>query len=194
MVRLRRARTRIAVLAALASLASLALVAAVTASILHHALDSQTDEGLDTLVEAIGSDIELRGLRDMSQDALRVGLESNVFEFRLEHHSAILFRGNQLLARTGDLPRVVRPAQLADLDRRGSRPFTAVEEFTGQRRICRFQVAHLSGRADGATPSPTAGDPYLVLVLALAVEDAAPGAPAGVTRIELATSWPSLFM
>ena len=151
MVRLRRARTRIAVLAALVSLASLALVAAVTASILHHALDSQTDEGLDTLVEAIGSDIELRGLQDMSEDALRVGLESNVFEFRLEHHSAILFRGSQLIARTGDIPRVVRPAQLADLDRRGPQPFTAVEEFTGQRRICRFRVAHLSGRADGAT-------------------------------------------
>jgi len=148
---LNRARVRIALLAGLVSLASLAAIAIVTRSQVRASTFERLDEALDTLVEAIGSDIELRGLQDLRQDALREGLENNAFEFRLEHHSAILFRGAELLASTGDLPRTVAARSLLDLAARSPLPFTAREEFTGQRRVCRFQVASLSGQAQGAT-------------------------------------------
>lgn len=146
-----RARVRIPLLAAVASMASLAIVALITRAVLHRWTYDQIDEELDTLVEAIGSDIELRGLQDLRQDALREGLESNIFEFRLEHHSAILFRGAEVLGRTGDLPRLVEAPHLTELAGRGTVPYTAREDFTGQGRVCRFQVARLGGRAEGAT-------------------------------------------
>ncbi|MBP7798839.1 MAG: HAMP domain-containing protein [Thermoanaerobaculaceae bacterium] len=142
---------RIPLLAAMVSLASLALVAVITRAVLHRVTYDQIDEELDTLVEAIGSDIELRGLQDLRQDALREGLESNIFEFRLEHHSAILFRGAEVLGRTGDLPQLVEAPHLAELSGRGSAPYTAHEDFTGRKQLCRFQVARLAGLADGAT-------------------------------------------
>jgi signal transduction histidine kinase len=148
---LKRARVRIALLAGVVSFVCLATVALVTRSVVRADTFDHVDDALDTLVEAIGSDIELRGLQDLRRDALREGLENNVFEFRLEHHSAILCRGTEVLASTGDLPRSVAPASLLAITTRGARPFTAREEFTGQRRICRFQVARLSGQAEGAT-------------------------------------------
>jgi signal transduction histidine kinase len=148
---LKRARVRIALLAGLVSLISLTAVAVATRSVVRAATIDRLDEALDTLVEAIASDIELRGLQDLKQDALREGLENNVFEFRLEHHSAILFRTGEILESTGDLPRKVEPRTLLALADRGPQPFTAREEFTGQRRVCRFQVARLSGQAEGAT-------------------------------------------
>jgi signal transduction histidine kinase len=151
MLHLRRARIRIAVLASLVSLASLSAIAVVTRSVVRAAMFDRLDDALDTLVEAIGSDIELRGLQDLRQDALREGLANNVFEFRLENHSAILFKGSDVLESTGDLPRKVDAESLEALARREPQPFTAREEFTGQRRICRFQVARLSGQAEGAT-------------------------------------------
>lgn len=151
MLGLHKARIRIPLVAALVALASLVGVALVTRAVLHRWTFEQIDEELDTLVEAIGSDVELRGLQDLRQDALREGLESNTFEFRLEHHSAILFRGTDVLGRTGDLPRSVETSHLTALSARGPRPFTAREDFTGQGRICRFQVSRLAGLAEGST-------------------------------------------
>ncbi len=151
MLNLKRARLRIALVAVVVSFTSLAAVAVVTRSVVRAATFDRLDEALDTLVEAIASDIELRGLQDLKQDALREGLENNTFEFRLEHHSAILFRGAEILESTGDLPRKVEPRSLLALVERGPQPFTAREEFTGQRRVCRFQVARLAGQAEGLT-------------------------------------------
>ncbi|HNX50247.1 MAG TPA: hypothetical protein PKL08_08790, partial [Thermoanaerobaculaceae bacterium] len=75
MLGLHKARIRIPLVAALVALASLVGVALVTRAVLHRWTFEQIDEELDTLVEAIGSDVELRGLQDLRQDALREGLE-----------------------------------------------------------------------------------------------------------------------
>ena len=148
---LRRARVRIPLLAALVSFASLAAIALVTRTVQRTQTFAQLDEELDTLVDAFASEIELRGLQDIHHDTLRKGLESSVLEFQLEHHSALLLRGNEVLAHTGDVSPDVKTISIAELGTLDRTPFTATETFTGRRRVCRFEGANLSDRAEGTT-------------------------------------------
>lgn len=147
----RRAGTRLPLVGALAALVSLLLLAAVTRTVVRSVAFAEIDDGLDTLAEAIGSDIELRGVEELEKDALRRGLEANTLEFRLAHHSAILCRGGEPIAHSIDLAREVTPATLAPVIGHGEEPFTAPEGFSGLRRVCRFRVTALGGRAEGAT-------------------------------------------
>ncbi|MGC8916751.1 MAG: HAMP domain-containing sensor histidine kinase [Thermoanaerobaculum sp.] len=145
------ARVRIALVAATVATLNLGVAALATHLLLRNWVFRQLDEELDTLVEAIGSDIEVRGLEDLQQDALRSGMAANTLEFKLEHHSAVLFSGRDIVAKSGDLAQPVQPKHLGFFAGRTSRPFTAPEPFSGQSRLCRFQVASLGGRAAGAT-------------------------------------------
>ena len=92
------------------------------------------------------------GLTEEERQALKAGLEANMFEFRLANHSAILFNGDVPGGADG------RPAARAGARRRSRRyrekpevPYTAVEPYSGQNRTCRFLVTHLQGKAKGAT-------------------------------------------
>jgi signal transduction histidine kinase len=147
----RKARTRIALLGALVSVIFLALLALGARSLFRKRMFADIDEELHTLAVAIGSDFELEGLAQRKREALMAGLEANTFEFRLENHSAILFSGSAPFALSGDLLRLARPVVLAPYLDRPEVPYTAVEPYSGQRRVCRFLVLKLRDRAEGAT-------------------------------------------
>ena len=89
----RHARVRIPLIGAAFAAALFVLTAIFAAHTLKKAAFQRVDEELDVLSEALSSDIEARGLEDLAAEALREGLEANTLEFRLAHHSAILFRG-----------------------------------------------------------------------------------------------------
>jgi signal transduction histidine kinase len=148
----RRARTRIAVAGAAASAVFLALLAFGARSVVRRLAFEEIDEELETLATAIGSDYELVGLPEEERQALQAGLEANMFEFRLANHSAILFNGDVPVALSGNL---LKSQQLVNVsDYRGrppDRPYTAVEHYSGQDRLCRFLVVPLQGKAKGAT-------------------------------------------
>jgi hypothetical protein len=145
----RKARTRIALLgAALSALLLLMLGIGARAVIRQRAFDD-IDEELRTLAIAVGSDFEMGGFDH--QEALGKGLEANVFEFRLHNHSAILFVGDRALAVSGDLAPPSRSFRIAPYRGRSEVPYTAVEPYSGQRRICRFLVLRLQGQGTGAT-------------------------------------------
>jgi signal transduction histidine kinase len=107
------------------------------------------DEELRTLAIAVGSDFEAEGLEH--QEALGRGLEANVFEFRLQHHSAILFQGERMLALSGDLIKSKGSLSLTPYRPHNEEPYTAVEPYSGQRRVCRFLVLKLRGNAPDGT-------------------------------------------
>jgi signal transduction histidine kinase len=143
------ARLRIAVTGALVTLVLLAIAAIVARIAIHSILLADLDEELETLSVAIGSDLELRGAAEVPHEALRAGMESNTFVYRLEHHAAVLFDDRGVIAATGDLARHARLPDLRTFARHDERSFTAREPFTGQHRICRIRVSHLGGRAAG---------------------------------------------
>jgi signal transduction histidine kinase len=146
-----RARTRIALSGALVcALFLLALALGARARIRQLAFE-EIDGELDTLSVAIGSDYELVGLKEEERQALKVGLEANMFEFRLGNHSAILFNGEVPVALTGDLLRSQERVSLVHYLERPEVPYTAIEPYSGQNRTCRFLVTHLQGKANGAT-------------------------------------------
>lgn len=145
------ARVRIPLIGAAFASVLFALTALFAGHALRQATLQRVDEELEVLTEALSSDIEARGLADLQSDALREGLEANTLEFRLAHHSAILFRSNEVVARTGDLTAPIKPEHLTTFDHAGSEPFTQVEPFTGQKRLCRFQAVSLGGLASGVT-------------------------------------------
>ncbi len=146
-----RARTRIALSGALVcALFLLALALGARAHIRKLAFE-EIDGELDTLSVAIGSDYELVGLKEEERQALKAGLEANMFEFRLANHSAILFNGDVPVALTGDLLRSQERVSLANYLERPEVPYTAIEPYSGQNRTCRFLVTHLQGKAKGAT-------------------------------------------
>jgi len=149
--RFRNARTRIAATGALLTFALLALAALIARTALHAILLGDLDEELDTLSVAVASVNKLRGVAELPHEALRAGMESNTFVYRLEHHAAVLFDDRGVIAATGDLARHARLPDLRTLANHNEQPFTAREPFTGQRRICRFRVAHLGGKAAGTT-------------------------------------------
>ena len=146
-----RARTRIALSGALVcALFLLALALGARARIRQLAFE-EIDGELDTLSVAIGSDYELVGLKEEERQALKAGLEANMFEFRLGNHSAILFNGEVPVALTGDLLRSQERVSLVHYLERPEVPYTAIEPYSGQNRTCRFLVTHLQGKARGAT-------------------------------------------
>jgi hypothetical protein len=85
------------------------------------------------------------------RQALKAGLEANMFEFRLANHSAILFNGEVPVALTGDLLRTEEKVVLTPYLDRPEVPYTAIEPYSGQHRTCRILVTHLQGKAKGAT-------------------------------------------
>jgi signal transduction histidine kinase len=146
-----RARTRIALAGALVTALFLAALALGARTLIRKLAFEEIDGELDTLSVAIGSDYELVGLSEEERQALKAGLEANMFEFRLANHSAILFNGDVPVALTGDLLRTQEKVALAPYLDRPEIPYTAVEPYSGQHRICRFLVTHLQGKAKGAT-------------------------------------------
>ncbi len=144
-------RTRLAISGALLSALFLTLLAWGTRSSVRSTTFADIDEELYTLSVALGSSFELEGLEESKRDTLKAGLEVNAFEFRLANHSAILFRGDEPVAASGNLLKTRLPGGISPYRDRPEVPFTAIEPYTGQNRTCRFLVTHLQGKARGAT-------------------------------------------
>ena len=152
LLRFRRARTRLAISGALLSALFLGALAVVTRSVIRSMAFSDIDEELFTLSVALGSSFELEGLEEARRDTLKAGLEANAFEFRLANHSAIVFRGNDPVAASGNLLREGTLAGgFAPYRDRPEAPYTAIEPYSGQNRTCRFLVTRLGGKAKGST-------------------------------------------
>jgi signal transduction histidine kinase len=149
--RLDRARVRIGLSGAVVSAVFLSALALGARSVIRQLAFQEIDSELDTLAVAIGSDYELIGLPEEERQALKSGLEANSFEFRLANHSAILFNGDVPVALTGNLLPAQANVSIAPYKNRPEVPYTAVEPYSGQNRICRFLVVHLQGKAKGAT-------------------------------------------
>jgi signal transduction histidine kinase len=149
--RLEKARARLAFSGALLSALFLGLLALGTRSLIRSMTFSDIDDELYTLAAALGSSFELEGLEESKRDTLKAGLEANAFEFRLANHSAILFRGDVPVFASGNLLKAALPGGIIPYRDRPEVPYTAIEPYSGQRRICRFLVTHLGGKARGAT-------------------------------------------
>jgi signal transduction histidine kinase len=149
--RFERARTRIALSGALATALFLAALAIGARTLIRRLAFEEVDGELETLATAIGSDYELVGLPEEERQALKSGLEANAFEFRLANHSAILFNDEVPVALTGNLFPSQASVSIVPYRNRPEAPYTEVEPYSGQRRICRFLVLHLQGKARGAT-------------------------------------------
>ncbi|HYV42058.1 MAG TPA: ATP-binding protein [Thermoanaerobaculia bacterium] len=148
---LEKARARLALSGALLSALFLGLLALGTRSLIREKTFNDIDEELYTLAVALGSSFELEGLVESKRDTLRAGLEANAFEFRLANHSAILFRGDVPVAASGNLLKQALPGGIVPYKDRPEVPYTAVEPYSGQRRVCRFLVTHLQQKAKGST-------------------------------------------
>ena len=146
-----KSRTRIALSGAGLSALFLLLLALGTRSIVRSTTFADIDEELYTLAAAVGSSFELEGLEEARRDTLRAGLEANAFEFRLANHSAILFKGDAPVALSGNLLGASPRVDLSPYRDKPETPYTAIEPYSGQGRVCRFLVTRLSGRAGGAT-------------------------------------------
>lgn len=149
LLRPRRARTRIALAGAALSAVLLFAVALGARTTIRELTFRDIDEELRTLAIAVGSEFEVEGLEP--QEALGKGIAANVFEFRLQNHSAILFQGDRMLALSGDLLRSLSSLSFDLYRAHSEEPYTAVEPYSGQRRLCRFLVLHLRGKATGGT-------------------------------------------
>jgi len=151
MLPFRKARSRIVAIGTLATLLVLTAFALAVAEAARRITFDNLDDELETLSVAIASDLEARGVADMSHESLRAGLETNTLVYRLEHHSAVLFDPRGIIAASGDIGRRAQHPTLVAFTRRDERPFTAIEPFTPQHRLCRFRVTHLQQQASGAT-------------------------------------------
>ena len=127
------------------------LLAWTARSIVRSTTFEDIDDELYTLAVALGSSFELEGLEESVRDALKLGLEKNLFEFKLANHSVILFLGDKPVALSGNLLETSLPVTYEPYRERPEVPFTMVEPYSGQNRTCRFLVTHLTGRAKGAT-------------------------------------------
>ena len=126
----RRARTRIALAGGILSAGLLLAVAVGARTTIRELTFRDIDEELRTLAIAVGSEFEVEGMA--RQEALGKGLEANVFEFRLQNHSAILFEGEKMLALSGDLPRSRSSVSFAPYRARTEQPYTGIEPYSGQ--------------------------------------------------------------
>ncbi len=146
-----RARTRLAISGALLCALFLSLLAWGARTSVRAKTYADIDEELYTLAVALGSSFELEGLEESKRDTLKAGLEVNAFEFRLSNHSAILFREDTPVAASGNLLKTRLPGGISPYRDRPEVPYSAVEPYSGQNRMCRFLVTHLQGKAHGAT-------------------------------------------
>ncbi|MEP7133139.1 MAG: ATP-binding protein, partial [Acidobacteriota bacterium] len=146
-----RARTRLAISGALLCALFLSLLAWGARTSVRAKTYADIDEELYTLAVALGSSFELEGLEESKRDTLKAGLEVNAFEFRLANHSAILFREDTPVAASGNLLKTRLPGGISPYRERPEVPYSAVEPYSGQNRMCRFLVTHLQGKAHGAT-------------------------------------------
>jgi len=151
LARFERARTRLALTGALLCALFLALLAWTARSIVRSTTFADIDEELYTLSVALGSSFEIEGVEESVRDALRHGLEANLFEFKLANHSVILFLADRPVAVSGNLLKTTLPGGFEPYRDKPEVPYTAVEPYSGQNRTCRFLVTHLGGRARGAT-------------------------------------------
>ncbi len=151
LLRFEKARTRLALSGALLCALFLALLALTTRTLIRSMTFADIDEELYTLAVALGSSFELEGLEEARRDTLKAGLEANAFEFKLANHSAILFKGETPVALSGNLLRTRLPGGIEPYRGRPEAPYTAVEPYSGQHRVCRFLVTRLAGNAKGAT-------------------------------------------
>lgn len=151
MPRLERARTRLALTGALLCALFLVLLAWTARSIVRSTTFEDIDDELYTLAVALGSSFELEGVEESVRDALKLGLDKNLFEFKLANHSVILFLGDKPVALSGNLLETSLSVTFEPYRERPEVPFTMVEPYSGQNRTCRFLVTHLAGRARGAT-------------------------------------------
>lgn len=151
LARFERARTRLALTGALLSALFLALLAWTARSIVRSTTFEDIDEEFYTLSVALGSSFELEGVEESVRDALKLGLEANLFEFKLANHSVILFLAEKPVAVSGNLLKTALPGGFEPYRDKPEVPYTAVEPYSGQNRTCRFLVTHLGGRAKGAT-------------------------------------------
>jgi signal transduction histidine kinase len=151
LLRLEKARERLALSGALLSALFLGLLAFGARSLIREKTFNDIDEELYTLAVALGSSFELEGLMESKRDTLKAGLEANAFEFRLANHSAILFQGDTPVAASGNLLKQALPGGIIPYKDRPEVPYTAVEPYSGQRRMCRFLVTHLQQKAKGST-------------------------------------------
>jgi signal transduction histidine kinase len=149
--RFERARTRLAISGALLSALFLSALAWGTRTAVRNRTFADIDDELYTLAIALGSSFELEGLEESKRDTLKAGLEANAFEFRLANHSAILFRGDDPVSASGNLLKTRLPGGIGPYRDRPEVPYTAIEPYSGQNRICRFLVTHLQGKARGST-------------------------------------------
>jgi signal transduction histidine kinase len=149
--RLERARTRLALTGALLCALFLVLLAWTARSVVRSTTFEDIDEELYTLAVALGSSFELEGVEESVRDALKLGLDANLFEFKLANHSVILFLDEKPVAMSGNLLKTTQPVGFVPYRDKPEAPYTAVEPYSGQSRTCRFLVTHLSGRAHGAT-------------------------------------------
>jgi signal transduction histidine kinase len=150
-LRLEKARARLAFSGALLSALFLGLLALGTRSVIRSMTFTDIDEELYTLAVALGSSFELEGLEESKRDTLKAGLEANAFEFKLANHSAILFRGDVPVAASGNLLKQALPGGIVPYKDRPEVPYTAVEPYSGQNRMCRFLVTRLGQKAAGST-------------------------------------------
>jgi two-component system OmpR family sensor kinase len=150
-LRPRRARSRIALAGGLLCAAYLTGLAFVAHHVARRLALENLDEQLETLAHAIVSDFEVEGLTLAHEEALAAQTHGNLLEFRLLQHSAILFEGERVYARTEDLFTPAVPLSLELFRGHGNRPFTLEEPFSGRRRPSRFFVLPVGGQARGAT-------------------------------------------
>src|SRR5438128_12121262 len=151
-LRLKKARARLAFSGALLSALFLGLLAFGTRTVIRGMAFSDIDDELYTLAVALGSSFELEGLEESKRDTLKAGLEANAFEFKLANHTAILFKDDRPIAASGNLLKSgTLPGGITQYKNRPEVPYTAIEPYSGQRRWCRFLVTHLQGKARGAT-------------------------------------------
>ncbi len=151
MPRFERAGTRLALTGALLCALFLSLLAWTARSAVRSTTFEDIDDELYTLAVALGSSFELEGVEESVHDALKLGLEKNLFEFKLANHSVILFLGEKPVALSGNLIGTALPGGFAPYRDEPEVPFTMVEPYSGQNRTCRFLVTRLGGRARGAT-------------------------------------------
>jgi signal transduction histidine kinase len=150
-IRPRRARSRIALAGGLLCAAYLTGLAFVAHHVARRLALENLDEQLETLGRAIASDFEAEGLAHARAEGLAAGAQGTLLEFRLLQHSAIVFEGDRVYARTPDLFAAVVPLSLETFRNRGDRPFTLEEPFSGRSRPSRFLVLPVGGEARGST-------------------------------------------
>lgn len=147
---LARSQARIPIAGAIATFVFLSALAVAAAFVIRTITYADIDRELETLSEAIASELEQQGLVALEVHPLHRDVEANVLVFRLQRHSAVVVDHGRIVAVAGDI-RLPTHVAAAALTRRADGNFTTIEPFSGQHWRARINVTHLGGRATGAT-------------------------------------------